>query len=268
MTDKRPIYTAQNCTPAYQLNWSLSLFWKSTAISSEHWLEQLKRSTEPDGVRVLEHRIKDDKVSQFFLSSQPQVAPSGILWSVKGRLQRAVRDLAPKACRRNYSLDSVGSAKREVVEQYVAGQLDRHPMGDPNVQKRMAKYQITNADIDLSKVRYSSYGRFRYNLHLVMVNRGRDVQIDDDVLSAVRAMIRNAAGKKRYLLSRGRILGDHIHLNLGCDVKESPLDVALGYLNNLAYAQGMRDAYEYSFYVGTFGEYDRGAIRQALSGQS
>jgi len=263
-----PLYTAQNCTPAYQLNWSLSLFWKSTTVSPEHWLEPLQQSTEPDGVRILEHRIKDDNVGQFFLSSQPQVAPSGILRSVKGRLQHAVRDLVPKAFRRNYSLHSVGSAKREVVEQYVEGQLGHHPMADPNVQKRMAKYQITNREADLSKVRYSSYGQFRYNLHLVIVNRARDVQIDDDVLSAVQTMIRNAARKKGHLLSRGRILADHIHLTLGCDVKESPLDVALGYLNNLAYAQGMRDVYEYSFYVGTFGEYDRGAIRQALSCQS
>jgi len=263
-----PIYTAQNCTPAYQLNWSLSLFWKSTAVSPEHWLEHLQQSTEPDGVRVLEHRITGDNVSQFFLSSQPQVAPSDILWSVKGRLQHTVRDLVPKAFRRNYSLHSIGSAKREVVEQYVAGQLGHHPMADPRVQKRMAKYQINHPDVDLSKVRYSSYGQFRYNLHLVMVNRGRDVQIDDDVLSAVQAMIQNAARKKGHLLSHGRILADHIHLTLGCDVKETPLDVALGYLNNLAYAQGMTDVYEYSFYVGTFGEYDRGAIRRALSGQS
>jgi len=43
---------------------------------------------------------------------------------------------------------------------------------------------------------------------------------------------------------------------------ESPLEVAVGYLNNLAYAQGMKRVYQYGFYVGTFGEYDLGAIRK------
>jgi len=40
--------------------------------------------------------------------------------------------------------------------------------------------------------------------------------------------------------------------------------VALGYLNNLAYAHGMTALYSFSYYVGTFGEYDMGAIWSAL----
>ena len=53
----------------------------------------------------------------------------------------------------------------------------------------------------------------------------------------------------------------HVHVLLGCNLAESPQEVALGYLNNLAYAQEMRRVYQYGFYVGTVGEYDLGAVR-------
>jgi hypothetical protein len=39
-----------------------------------------------------------------------------------------------------------------------------------------------------------------------------------------------------------------------------PGEVALSYMNNLAYAQGMSEVFRYSYFVGTFGEYDLGVI--------
>lgn len=55
-----------------------------------------------------------------------------------------------------------------------------------------------------------------------------------------------------------------MHLVLGCNLTDSPVEVVLGYLNNLAHAQGMRRVYQYGYFVGTVGEYDLGAIRQSL----
>ena len=43
-----------------------------------------------------------------------------------------------------------------------------------------------------------------------------------------------------------------------------PESVALSLLNNLAYAQGMTPAFRFSDYVGTFGRYDRNAIRRVV----
>jgi hypothetical protein len=77
-------------------------------------------------------------------------------------------------------------------------------------------------------------------------------------------MLKRAAAHHKHLLADAGILSDHIHLAIGCDVNESPQEVALRYLNNLAYSQGMKAAYQYGAYVGTFGDYDLGAIRQAL----
>jgi hypothetical protein len=45
-----------------------------------------------------------------------------------------------------------------------------------------------------------------------------------------------------------------------CKLEESPQDIALSYMNNLAYAQGMKAVFKYSYFVGTFGEYDLGVI--------
>ena len=53
-------------------------------------------------------------------------------------------------------------------------------------------------------------------------------------------------------------------MTMGCSLNESPEAVALAYLNNLAYAQGMKPVFCYSYYVGTFGEYDMDAVRRCL----
>ena len=77
-------------------------------------------------------------------------------------------------------------------------------------------------------------------------------------------MIVSAARKKNHRLSRAALLADHLHLTVGCGPDESPEQVALGYLNNVAYAHGMQAVFRHGYYVGTFGEYVMGAIWNAL----
>ena len=42
----------------------------------------------------------------------------------------------------------------------------------------------------------------------------------------------------------------------------SPLDVALCYMNNLAWLHGMKPIFSDGAYLGTVGEYDRNAVRR------
>lgn len=77
-------------------------------------------------------------------------------------------------------------------------------------------------------------------------------------------MLQRVAQKKNHLLSRIGLLAEHAHWTVGCSIDESPLEVGLGYLNNLAYALGMRAVFQPSFYAGTFGPYDMGAVRRHL----
>jgi REP element-mobilizing transposase RayT len=255
-----PIYTPDNTKPAYQLNWGLTVFWRQTPIPADHWLAALQQSTESDGVRVLKHRVTGNDASQFFVSTQPHVAPSALIRSVKGRLQHLNRRRAPKALQRNYCLRSIGSAKREEVEAYVAGQLGHHRMADPRVEARLARFQKCFPQIDLASPLFSSHGEYWYNLHLVILNEERWMEIRENVLDRLSTTVERAANKHGDRLSRAAIVPDHIHLTMGCPIERSPEDVALGYLNNCAYAWGMSAMFQFGYYVGTFGEYDRGAV--------
>jgi hypothetical protein len=74
-------------------------------------------------------------------------------------------------------------------------------MADARVQQRFEGHQIHKPEIDLSKVRSTSHGQFVYNLHLVFVRRERGVEIRDDVLRSVVAMIERASAGHGHLLS-------------------------------------------------------------------
>jgi REP element-mobilizing transposase RayT len=144
----------------------------------------------------------------------------------------------------------------------VASQLGHHRAADPGVQRRLKEFQFVFADVDLSAEQFSAHGRYVYALHLVLVHEGRWREIGEDHLSMTRDMFFKVARKKGHRLSRLALLPDHLHATLGCGFQESPEEVALGYMNNLAYAHGMKPIFCQSYYVGTFGEYDMAAIRR------
>src|SRR5690349_4883671 len=124
-----PLYTSINCKAAYQLRWSLALFSSVDLPPSTTWAVQLREAVERDGVRIL----GDEELERRLLvlvSTEPSVAPPQIVKSVKGRLQHLLKDIEPKAFRRNFSLVSVGEARREAIESYVAAQLGHHPIAD------------------------------------------------------------------------------------------------------------------------------------------
>lgn len=257
----QPIYTCSNTTPAYQLNWGLTLFWRQCPIDENQWLENVKIATEPDGVRILRYRVSGNNISQFFVSTQPHVKPSELIRSVKGRLQHAIQRDVPKAFQRNYCLRSIGESRRSVVEDYVANQLGHHLMADSRVQDRLARYQKVYEAVDLSKPKFSAHGKYWYNLHVVIVNESRWMEVHDDILTGLNRIIEGMANKHGYQLSRVGLLPDHIHLVVGCPVDCSPEEVALSLLNNCAYVYGMKPMYQFGYYVGTIGEFDRGAIQ-------
>jgi REP element-mobilizing transposase RayT len=255
-----PIYTAANTTPAYQLNWGLTLFWREKSLPDEKWLEKLSTATEPDGVRILKHRETSGGSSQFFVSTKPHVDPSGIIRSVKGRLQNLLNAEVAKAFQRNYCIRSIGQATRTVVEEYVAGQLGHHQMAEPRVQEMLLKFQRSFDGIDLSQPSFSSHGQFWNNLHLVLVNDWRYAEINEQRLACLSDIIDCTAASHGDRLSRVGLLPDHIHLTMGCSMDRSPEEVALSYLNSCSAAYDMKPMFKFSYYVGTIGEYDRGAV--------
>lgn len=263
---REPLYTAANCRVAFQLHWSLTLFATQAWPERESWWQPLSDSVEPDGVRLLEFQQSETNGGQFLISSKPEVSPSQIIRSVKGRLQYLVRVAVPKLWRRHYSIVGVGDANNDVLQDYVGRQVRRHSMADPKVVDRLSETQFHDPSIDLAAHRTSTHGRFTNSLHLVLENTEHLIDIRPEWLATSRAMVIAACRKKGWLLSRLAIVGNHLHTLVGCDVADAPRDVALSLMNNLAFAHGMKSVYEYSFYVGAFGSYDHNAIRRRLAG--
>ena len=77
-------------------------------------------------------------------------------------------------------------------------------------------------------------------------------------------MIIDSAKKHSWGLARIGLVTNHVHILLSINVTESPESAALCLMNNLAYVQQMKPVLLFSYYVGTFGEYDRAAIRKNL----
>jgi REP element-mobilizing transposase RayT len=256
----QPIYTRDNCRFAAPLQWGLTVFWRSPQ-SRDDWFASLEQALAPDGIRLLGHRFQSPAVSQFVISTLPHVTPRLIVQRVKGRLQYLVRGQWPKAFRGNYALRSFGKMTRQIVERYVEGQVDHHRMAEARVEERLRRYQIVDNDIDFSVPQRTSQDLFWHNLHIVLVHRERWMDIREETLCGVQQMILRVTRAKGYLLSRAGILPDHVHLTLGCPFEVAPVDVALGFLNNLAYVHGMKPMLQYGAFVGTFGEYDSRAVR-------
>jgi hypothetical protein len=211
-----PFYTPETCPrPAYPLDWSYSIFWRTTPRDFS-WLEDLRALSEKDHIRILQHEFRPPNVSQFLVSTRPEVVPLIIAQRVKGRLQHLIHSTSPDAFRRNYALRSVGSTRREKLERYLADQLEHHPMADPRVSEEMRAYQLHFPEVDLSQPRCTSHAQYWCNLHIVLVHERRYREIRPHTLSAMRSMVVNASAAKGHLLSRASILPDHLHLTLGC----------------------------------------------------
>jgi REP element-mobilizing transposase RayT len=260
MAPLQALYTRANCTFCAPLRWGLTLFWRHD-LNDATWLPELAAALEPDGIRVLGHRFPESDMSQFALSTLPLVTPLRLVSRVKGRLQYLVRKDCPKAFQRNYALRSFGAAMRQAVEGYIASQLRHHSPADQRAAVMLEDVQIVNPGVDLAKPRSTSHGIYWYNLHVVLVHQQRWADIDAVTLDRIKKMVEGVCRAKGFALSRAGILADHVHLAIGCLIDATPADIALAFLNNLAYVHGMKAVFQFGAFVGTIGEYHLGAVR-------
>lgn len=265
MPSPNPIYRAENVQIAYQLNFSLSCFSKASLTDSSEWLDQLRVSCEDDGVRILEYRGASATVHQFLLSTQPQISPPHCIRSIKGRWQHLIRTTNANAFKRNYRMETVGEANQVTLERYLAKQHLRHPMADRRMQARLERFQFHDPNVDLTSIRASSHGQLLYNLHFVFENRDRLVDVREDALQSIHDAVVAGMKKRNCQVSQIGIAPNHVHLLAACAWEQSPLAIGLSLMNNLAFVQGMKPVLEFSFYVGSFGNYDRDAIRRIIA---
>jgi hypothetical protein len=106
----QPIYTIDNCSPAYQLNWAVSLFGNQALPNPGPCVELAKPLLEQDGVRILEYRHLSAKVLALLISTKPSVSPARLLRVLKGRLQYAICEGQAKC------FDAITGSKRGIRE--------------------------------------------------------------------------------------------------------------------------------------------------------
>lgn len=255
----QPIYTPENVTPAYQLEYSLTVFWR-TSPGTDSWLADLQAVIESDGIRILQHRFRDVQTSQFLVSTTPTVAPILIPARIKGRLQNLLRTSIPKVFQRNYDLISIGSTTGQKTEAYVASQVEHRADDFDQLRVEFTDLQIINPEIDLMKPRFNKRSRCTCNVHMVLVHRNRQRVTDQEIWLRLRDMLRRWAQREQCLLSMAGLLPDHLHITLGINPEQSPFQIALVEMNNVAWVHGMQPFLMHSFRVNTFGPYDLGAV--------
>lgn len=125
----------------------------------------------------------------------------------------------------------------------------------------MQEFTVENNNVDIAQPAASVSGRYWYNIHLVIVVSGR-VQITNyETLGKIRDTSLKIAQKKHYALKSISVMPDHLHVALRGDIEHSPDEIALSFMNNLAYTLGRNRIWEDAYYVGTFSEYSVDHIR-------
>jgi len=259
-----PLYRPADLRPAYQLRYSWT-GWPSKAPFPGDLLTRVLPDIAPewekDGLRVLESSLASEQI-QLTLSTTPQVAPVTLASRVKGRIQHHCRRRGtPIDFSRKLAVRSLGDATRAQVETYVRNQVPNEPLADERFRAMLAPFTVVNPRVDLSKPTESNSGRYWYNLHLVLVVRDQYRIGEAATLAKVRDTALRVCAKKDYAASTLAVLPDHLHLALRGAVAHSPEEIALSFLNNLAYVLGQRPWWEAGYYAGTFGEYGMAAVR-------
>jgi len=222
----QPIYNEENPAFAYQLRWGITLNW-AVPVEESIWLDSVSSLLESDQIRILSWRWLTKLSIQFVISTQPNTKPEFIIQRLKGRIQYAVRKIAPKAFRSNYALRSFGTQERRIVEAYVAAQSRHHTMATETSQQIFENLRYVDGKIDLSIMQKTTHGVYWYNLHMVIVNTERWRDINEDRLQRVKRVVLRCGDQKRCRISRLSILADHLHLAVGCSIEYSPSTIVL-----------------------------------------
>ncbi len=266
-----PLYRPADLRPAYQLRYGWT-GWPSQGPLPQDLLAEVIPDVTPewehDGLRLLEWSLTAAQ-AQLTLSATPQVSPVTLAARVKGRLQHHCRRRGTAlAFSRKLAVRSLGDATRVQVEAYVRGQVPKEALADERFRELLTAFTVEDPCVDLSRPSETNSGRYWYNLHLVLVVRERYRIGEAATLAKIRDTALRVCAKKGYAPSVLAVLPDHLHVAVRGAVGHSPEEIALAFLNNLAYALGQRPWWEAGYYAGTFGEYSMAAVRHEQRGQA
>jgi REP element-mobilizing transposase RayT len=257
-----PLYRPEGSNPAYQLRYTWTGWPSDGRPPVADVLPGLLPLWAADGLNLLEHAWTEGDVKLAF-STRPDVSPVFVAARAKGRLQHALSQTSGcfSGFSRKVAVRSVGDNSTHDVEAYIARQVAKEHFVDPRFEQLMTEFTVVCPQVDLSVPSESARGRYWYNLHLVLVVAQRDRIADRRPLEIIRDSCFDIARKKGHLIAALSVMPDHLHVALRGNIQSSPQEIALGFQNNLAFRLGQVRIWRDGFYVGTFSEYDMGAIR-------
>lgn len=200
---------------------------------------------------------------QLTVSVKPTVSPVFLAGRLKGRLQHALRQAGtPAEFSRKLAVRSIGDVRTGAVEEYIRQQVTKEAFVDARIERLVAQFTVADSSIDLAPPIESNSGRYRYILHLVLVMEERQRIFDPSVLATICEWCPKIARCKGYGISTRAVMPDYLHMALRGNIEHSAEQIALSFLNNLAYAVGQLPLWQPSYYAGTCGEYDMGSVRR------
>lgn len=262
--DSKPHYVAANLHPAYELRYGWSAWPSSTFPDAPNrpLLESISSRWEQDGMRLLESNWSNDLI-QITFSAKVDIAPIVVAARAKGRIEHGWRTADDKRVKfsRKVAVRSIGDSTRETIENYVRSQVQNASFADPRFREFMKRFTRCDPTVNLSEPVATLSGRYWYNLHLVLVTADRQMIVDEDELALITDESFRIADRQGYRISVLSVMPDHLHAGLQGRIEDSPQEIALAFMNNLASAIGRPRIWSNNYYVGTFGEYTMHAVR-------
>jgi REP element-mobilizing transposase RayT len=260
-----PIYSSQDLQPAFHLRYTWT-GWptEGTNFPSQPdvlFFQELDNAWTTDNLKRISTRWNPGEI-QLGFSTTPAVSPTLFVARVKGRLQHALRLAGiPVRFSRKVAFRAIGDNHTTDVEAYIAQQIDKEQFVDPRFAAMLKRFTVINESVALDQPSESNSGRYWYNLHVVLVvaDRAR-FRHEADFEKLDRALVGTAA-KHEYQLAARAWMPDHVHMALRGSIAKNPEEIALGFMNNTAFAMGQNAIWQHGFYAGTFSEYDVRALR-------
>ncbi|MBL7076973.1 MAG: transposase [Kiritimatiellae bacterium] len=260
----RPIYTPKSVRKVHHLRYDWTGWLSDQTPFPQTTPDAINACTdawERDGLALAEFRVHNDRVQALF-DAQPDVSPVVCTTRAKGRLQHALRQAGtPVSFSRKVSFRSLGENVDRTVEGYVRKQVRKEGFVDPRYVAKMKAFTMEDESVALTEPVETARGRYWYGLHLVVVMAGRRRLVDYELMGTIRDTCLAIGRKKECGVKAVSVMPDHVHVALKGNIALSPEEIALAFLNNLAFVMGRNRVWKDEYYVGTFSEYGMDTIR-------
>jgi REP element-mobilizing transposase RayT len=259
-----PIYTPENTRPVHKIRFD----WTGWLKPGEEFpktlpkaIDSCRHAWQADGLELIRWHTEDHRVQCLF-NSNIDTPPTLCSSRAKGRLQNELRKHGtPVKFSRRVGMRCLGDNTREIVARYLDKQVGKSDYVDPRFKDYLNQFTVADPEALLNSPQRTAHGEYWYNLHLVIVVQDRrNPMTRDETFKQVGQTCFKIARKHDHQIAELAIMPDHIHCSLRGNHEQSPQEIGLCFLNNLAYVLGYNRCWSEEFYVGTFSEYSVKAI--------